>query len=104
MTRTHRPLWRPVRLLAVLALAGVVACGWTPPEPEPAGPAPAADPRATLEPERPRIVALGDSLTAGQGLLQAQAYPALLQRRLDMAGYYAEVVNAGVSGVDIQVE
>jgi acyl-CoA thioesterase-1 len=51
-----------------------------------------------LEPERPRIVVLGDSLTAGQGLLASQAYPALLQQRLDTLGYYAEVVNAGVSG------
>lgn len=47
---------------------------------------------------RPRIVALGDSLTAGFGIRQDQSYPALLQRRLDEAGYRYEVVNAGVSG------
>jgi acyl-CoA thioesterase-1 len=51
-------------------------------------------------PVRPRIVCLGDSLTAGYGLPDApkQAYPALLQRKLDAAGYAFEVVNAGVSG------
>lgn len=41
---------------------------------------------------------LGDSLTAGYGLAPDEAYPALLQRRLDEAGYAYEVVNAGVSG------
>ena len=47
---------------------------------------------------RPRIVALGDSLTAGLGLVEQQAYPALLQRRIDAEGYEFAVVNAGVSG------
>jgi acyl-CoA thioesterase I len=47
---------------------------------------------------RPRIVVLGDSLTAGLGLQPNDAYPSVLQRRLDAAGYPFEVVNAGVSG------
>jgi acyl-CoA thioesterase-1 len=47
---------------------------------------------------KPRIVFLGDSLTAGLGLAPEQSYPALLQRRLDERGYRYEVVNAGVSG------
>lgn len=47
---------------------------------------------------RPRIVVLGDSLTAGLGVAQSQAYPAVLQRKLDEAGLKYEVVNAGVSG------
>src|SRR3954452_19071987 len=47
---------------------------------------------------RPRIVALGDSLTAGLGLRPEQSYPALLQSRIDAAGLSYEVVNAGVSG------
>jgi acyl-CoA thioesterase-1 len=41
---------------------------------------------------------LGDSLTAGLGLAPDQAYPALLQKRVDAAGLNYEVVNAGVSG------
>lgn len=60
------------------------------------GPAPAEDPAAP--PARPRIVALGDSLTAGYGLLENQSYPALLQEHIDAEGYGFEVVNAGVSG------
>jgi acyl-CoA thioesterase-1 len=47
---------------------------------------------------RPRIVALGDSLTAGLGLSGDDAYPAVLQRMIDKAGYRFEVTNAGVSG------
>jgi acyl-CoA thioesterase-1 len=47
---------------------------------------------------RPRIVFLGDSLTAGLGLPSDQSYPALIQRHLDEAGYRFEIVNAGVSG------
>jgi acyl-CoA thioesterase I len=47
---------------------------------------------------RPRIVALGDSLTAGLGVRPEEAYPALLQQRVDTAGLNYEVVNAGVSG------
>lgn len=47
---------------------------------------------------RPRIAILGDSLTAGLGLRQSQAYPTLLQQRLDDEGLNYEVVNAGVSG------
>jgi len=47
---------------------------------------------------RPHIVALGDSLTAGLGLLETQSYPSLLQQKLDTEGYRFEVVSAGVSG------
>jgi acyl-CoA thioesterase-1 len=45
-----------------------------------------------------RIVALGDSLTAGYGIGQAASFPAVLQRRLDEEGYEYIVVNGGVSG------
>jgi acyl-CoA thioesterase-1 len=57
---------------------------------------PSADP---LEPPaRPKIVTLGDSLTAGLGLVESQAYPAVLQKKIDSEGYAFDVVNAGVSG------
>jgi acyl-CoA thioesterase-1 len=50
-------------------------------------------------PDEPRIVVLGDSLTAGFGLASTDlAFPADLQRRLDQAGYHFQVINAGVSG------
>jgi acyl-CoA thioesterase-1 len=43
-------------------------------------------------------VAVGDSLTAGYGVEEEQAYPALLQDRLLKDGYFFRVVNAGISG------
>ena len=58
----------------------------------------AAPAPADMTDARPRVVALGDSLTAGLGLLEAQAYPALLQQKIDDEGYAFTVVNAGVSG------
>ena len=49
-------------------------------------------------PPRPRIVFLGDSLTAGLGLAADQSYPALIGQRLASEGLNYDVVNAGVSG------
>jgi acyl-CoA thioesterase-1 len=48
--------------------------------------------------DTPRIVALGDSLTSGRGIGAAEAYPAVLQERLEENGYRYQVMNAGVSG------
>ncbi len=47
---------------------------------------------------RPKIVAFGDSLTAGLGVSPEQTYPAQLQKRLDALGHQYQVLNAGVSG------
>jgi acyl-CoA thioesterase-1 len=56
-----------------------------------AGPAAGAD--------RPvRIVALGDSLTAGLGLPANAAFPARLEQALNAKGMAVEITNAGVSG------
>ena len=48
--------------------------------------------------DRPVILFLGTSLTAGLGLDPSEAYPALVQQKLDAAGLRYRVVNAGVSG------
>ena len=74
----NRAMWLPP--LAVLLAVSAVA----------------AHPSAPVE--RPRIVAFGDSLTSGRGIGQAQAFPAILQRRLEDQGFDFSVVNAGVSG------
>ena len=44
------------------------------------------------------IVAVGDSLTAGFGVTEFEAYPAQLEQKLRADGYRYKVVNAGVSG------
>lgn len=45
-----------------------------------------------------RVVALGDSLTAGFMLPATESFPAQLQRALTAKGHNVEVVNAGISG------
>jgi acyl-CoA thioesterase I len=76
--------WRAVAIGLGLIVAGVAAQG-------------AGLPYAHAE--RPvTIVALGDSLTAGLGLAANEAFPAQLQRALEVKGVATAVANAGVSG------
>lgn len=59
----------------------------------------AADSRAWAQSDAPlRIVAFGDSLTAGFRLPPGDSFPAQLERALKAKGYRVEVINAGVSG------
>lgn len=44
------------------------------------------------------IVFIGDSITAGYGLDPAEAYPALIQEKIQAQNLAYQVVNAGVSG------
>jgi acyl-CoA thioesterase-1 len=60
-------------------------------------------PQMSGQPKRPAeetmktIVAVGDSLTAGLGLAEEDAYPAQLEKKLQADGYNYRVINAGVS-------
>ena len=86
------------RVLAAVLAVGALACG--------RGNAPeqtidqAVEGRLTQgEAIAPVIVCLGDSLTAGLGLLTNQAYPHVLDEMFAAEGYQeVEMVNAGVSG------
>jgi acyl-CoA thioesterase-1 len=84
---------RPFALNVLLALA-LVACS-DDSRPATTPPPIAAD---TANQTEGVIVAMGDSLTAGYGVNESQAYPALLQARLQADGYPWKVVNAGISG------
>jgi len=101
----------PARALALLASCLVAAacsrsgCAAGPQEREAGGAGAPPQTRSTpdvpnlkAEASRPKIVALGDSLTIGYGLLESEAYPALLQKHIDAEGYNFEAENAGVSG------
>lgn len=85
-----------------IAAAGLSACGQAPPAAAQADPSLVSDRSVRadrpFEVDAPRVVVLGDSLTAGLGLSATDAYPARLQERLDAAGYHMRVVSAGVSG------
>lgn len=89
-------------LLFTAALFSLACSNSDAANPRPATPraevSPAPAPAATSKEGWPTIVAFGDSLTAGYGLLEEQSYTTLLQRRLDEKGYRYRVVNAGVSG------
>lgn len=100
-----------VFLLAAMALA---ACGRPADEPEdqravaeaveaPSAPGPSGVPAESGAPGAPRgsgpvVIFLGDSLTAGLGLGEEQAFPARIAERLREAGTPIRLVNAGVSG------
>jgi acyl-CoA thioesterase-1 len=102
--------FRPAARLAaaVLLSCGLASAGCSSNQPADAGRATGAGAAAAstsgaraAQPavdSRPRVVFLGDSLTAGLGLPQDEAYPTLLQGRIDAAGLEYQVVNAGVSG------
>ncbi len=92
-------------LLGFWVATSVAAC--SPPPAAPARSAPAATDAAPVAAPAPaaapvraerRIVVLGDSLTAGLGVTPEQAYPAVLQARLEQRHAGWTVANAGVSG------
>ena len=75
-------------------MLAIFGCGQDskPSEPVPSAKTPQTDVKL------PKIVAFGNSLTAGLGLPLNQSYPAVLQQLLTADGYQYEVINAGVSG------
>src|SRR5262245_26445763 len=77
---------------------GRVAAGPAPAPPAAESAAAGKPASASAASTAPRIVILGDSLTAGLGLPVDRAYPALLQERLKAEGSDYQIVNAGVSG------
>ena len=94
-------------LAVALSLVGTAACGSRDDartdRPEASSPALSAAPVSPVSSPsahtgRPRVVVLGDSLTAGLGLPTGESFPTVLQQDLDRAGLAYEVVNAGVSG------
>jgi acyl-CoA thioesterase-1 len=93
-----KPLYRLMPLCVLLALS----CGGEERENSqrsPSEPRPVVTPEAEgSEASRPRILVLGNSITAGYGLTPEQAFPARLQARVDSAGFGYQVVNAGLSG------
>jgi acyl-CoA thioesterase-1 len=82
--------------VSLLALALLPACNRAPNQNTAAVPKPS--PPVVRSESLPKIVAFGDSLTAGLGLSEHESYPALVQKMLERDGYKYEVVNAGVSG------
>lgn len=95
---------RVMLVLMAAALAGCsfrnVGCGVPKSEEAAAGEAaPAGRPAVAADSGAFKIAFLGDSLTAGLGLLSEQAYPAQIQKLFEAEGYdRVEILNGGVSG------
>lgn len=83
-----------VRSLTLFGLLAALAGCEHPREESP----PAASAAPPAESDRPAVLFIGTSLTAGLGLQPEQAYPALIQQKIDSAGFNYRVINAGVSG------
>jgi acyl-CoA thioesterase-1 len=79
-----------IAALTVAAVFLILGCDANSPRNTPPAPVPAA--------YRGTIVAVGDSLTAGYGLIDSESYPAQLGKKLQKEGYNWRVVNAGISG------
>ena len=45
-----------------------------------------------------KIIMLGDSLTAGYGVMESQAYPSLVEQQLTKDGFSIKIINASISG------
>ncbi|WP_339610149.1 arylesterase [uncultured Roseivirga sp.] len=48
--------------------------------------------------EKKKIIFFGDSITAGYGISLEEAFPNLIQKKIDSLGLNYEVINAGLSG------
>jgi acyl-CoA thioesterase-1 len=100
--RGEREAWGALLAVALTACAG----GTGENKPATHGSAHAADTTTVVgsstgsstSADRPVVLFLGTSLTAGLGLDPDSAYPARIQEKLDSARMNFEVVNAGVSG------
>ena len=94
----HRIIRTTALLSSIFITVLSLACGAAKFEKRPQGSAakPLITPQAVSQ--SPKIVAFGDSLTAGFGLSEKESYPYLLQERLKADGYNYDVINAGVSG------
>ncbi len=91
-----------IRVTAILSLLSVgiffTACGVSTAEPQANKKIQKPLSDSQIISKAPKIIAFGDSLTAGFGLAEKESYPYLLQQKLKAEGYNYEVINAGVSG------
>ncbi len=76
--------WWALVMVSFWMLGSAASLGWSP--------------QAHSRQDGGTILAVGDSLTEGLGVAEDQAYPALLERKLQADGFGYRVINAGVSG------
>lgn len=92
---------RVVRMAAVGAALMAGACGGDAeqkPASRPSVPVESSTVETTPATSGVRVLIIGTSLTSGLGLSPDSAYPAVMQRLADSAGFRATIVAAGLSG------
>lgn len=80
-----------IRRWSVLALLLVSSLGW-------AADLPSERQGSVSSAQTKSVLFFGDSLTAGYGLDPAQAFPALIQEKINARGWRFHAINAGLSG------
>ena len=88
-------------IIYLLVFLGAASCDRDDTTRSPAPPPPASSDHqlpTTAPSALPRVIFLGDSITAGLGLDADQAYPSLLSKLLRDENFPIEPINAGVSG------
>lgn len=99
MNKVQGARFKGVWWLSLLVLLLIVGCASQPADPSNQ---PNQSTSTTNQPTPPAydgtILAFGDSLTAGLGVEESEAYPAQLERKLQAAGYNYRVINGGISG------
>ena len=83
--------------MLLLGAMSFTACNSDSSDPKSTKTDPVTEQKSTGE-KGPAIVFLGNSLTAGYGLSVDQAFPALIQQKIDSLGWNYRCVNAGISG------
>ncbi|HSK12753.1 MAG TPA: arylesterase, partial [Phnomibacter sp.] len=83
--------------MAMLA-GSMTACGGNDTPSGKSGTANEAEEKQAPEPHKKTIIFFGNSLTAGYGVDPSEAFPGLIQARIDSLGLPYAVVNSGVSG------
>ncbi len=89
-----RPWWALVLPFLIFGCGGAESNG----QPSDSAARTGADTESSSDANRRIVMFLGTSLTDGYGLEREDAYPALIQQKIDSAGLPWEVVNAGLSG------
>jgi acyl-CoA thioesterase I len=101
MPRAARTIVTPVVTALAIVFAAVSCDRREPDKPATEQRSTAAPPAAastTRPTSAPRVVFLGDSITAGLGLSADEAFPAVVAAMLEQEGIRIDAVNAGVSG------
>jgi acyl-CoA thioesterase-1 len=97
MTSAHQLAMIKKRILGIIVLATIVAgCGNSKNDNAQTDADSTTTKTATIKPKN--ILFFGTSLTAGYGLDPSEAYPALIQNRIDSLKLPYKVINGGLSG------